>query len=54
MEVGVLRRIQPQALGGHKPTAAICTINHAAGFQLRQALAHRNPRGIENSAQLAF
>ena len=54
VEVGILRRIQPQALRRNKPAAAVGAINHAAGLKLRQALTHRNTRGVEQRAQLAL
>ena len=54
MEVGILRRIQPKPLRRDKPAAAVGAINHAAGLKLRQALAHRNTRGIEQRAQLTL
>ena len=54
VEAGILRRIQPQTLRRHKPAAAVGAVNHAAGLQLRQALTHRNPRRVEQRAQLAL
>ncbi len=54
VEVGVLRRIQPQPFRRDEPAAAIGAIDGAGGLQLRQALANGNAGGGEDGAQLAL
>ena len=54
VEVGVLRRIQPQPFRRDEPAAAIGAVDGAGGLQLRQALANGNAGGGEDGAQLAL
>lgn len=54
VEVGVLRRIQPQPFRRDEPAAAIGAVDGAGGLQLRQALANGNAGGGEDGAQFAL
>lgn len=53
VEVGVLRRIQPQPFRRDEPAAAIGAVDGAGGLQLRQ-LANGNSGGGEDGAQFAL
>ncbi|MNT62974.1 hypothetical protein D3C72_2007450 [compost metagenome] len=54
MEVGVLRRIQPQPFRRNKPTPAVGAVDGTGGFQLRQAFPYGDTSSRENGAQLTF